>query len=358
LSPRARRILTRTATFALAGLLLYLALRGVDFHEIWRVLLAADYRWLIPLGVITLISHLLRAWRWKVFLDALPPDDGSEEAALGGKVRVPIGLAFASLMIGYMANYLAPRLGEVARTAHLSGHTPLRFSTILGTVVADRVLDVACLFAALLSVFVILAGRADRLQILFVGPAMERLQSSAGILALVAFVLLLAIGVVSFLILTSAWSKRRIAPLLGSFRDGFMAITRSGKYGIIAGTTIGMWLSYTTMAYLPFIMLGIAEPYHLTFLDGWSIMVLGTLGIVVPSPGGIGSFHYVTIQTLVHLFGVSADPAATYAVVVHAAQMILYTIIGAIGLGIYGTGFRREDPVESEVSGANAGGGE
>jgi glycosyltransferase 2 family protein len=357
LSPRARRLLTRTATFALAGLLLYLALRGVDFREIWRVLLAADYRWLVPLGIVTLVSHVLRAWRWKVFLDALPPDDDSGEAA-SGRVRVPIGLAFASLMIGYMANYLAPRFGEVARTAHLSGHTQLRFSTVLGTVVADRVLDIACLGAALVSVFILLAGRADRLEALFIGPAIERLQSSAGILALAAFAVLMVIGVISFFILTSAWSKRRIAPLFGSFRDGFMAITRSGKYGIITGTTIGMWVSYTVMAYVPLIMLGIAQPYGLTFLDGWSIMVLGTLGIIVPSPGGIGSFHYVTIQTLVHLFGVSADPSATYAVVVHGAQMILYTLAGAVGLGIYGTGFRREDPVESGVSGSNASGGE
>ena len=69
-------------------------------------------------------------------------------------------------------------------------------------------------------------------------------------------------------------------------------------------STVLMWLCYVLMAHLPFVMLGMTDAYGLTLLDTWAIMALGALGIVVPSPGGVGSYHYITIQTLVHLFAV------------------------------------------------------
>ena len=47
-----------------AGVLLYLALRGTDLSEIGEALRQANYAWLVPLGAVTLLSHLVRAWRW------------------------------------------------------------------------------------------------------------------------------------------------------------------------------------------------------------------------------------------------------------------------------------------------------
>jgi glycosyltransferase 2 family protein len=334
----------RAATFVLAALLLYLALRGIDFGEVWEALRTADYRWLFPLVAVLLFSHLLRAWRWKVLLDAVPPDPESDNH---GAAPITLGTAFASLMIGYMANYVAPRFGEVARAAHLAGHSRLRFSTILGTVVAERVIDVASLLVALISVVFILAGRSEQVNDLFLAPAMETVGGlSGGVIALVSLAILGVIGAVAAVALLSTWGRETLAPILGSFRDGLMTLTRTRRTGVMVGTTVGMWAGYLIAAYLPLVMLGLTEPYGLTLIDGWAIMVLGTLGIVVPSPGGIGSFHYVTIQSLVYLFGVGADPAATYAVLVHAAQMILYAIVGALVLAFYGTGLKTTAPAE------------
>lgn len=94
------------------------------------------------------------------------------------------------------------------------------------------------------------------------------------------------------------------------------------------------------MAYIPFKMLHLAAPYDIGLLDAWALMAIGALGIVVPSPGGIGSYHYITIQALVHLYGLPEAPAATYAVLTNGAQLVFYTLAGGVAVLYQGSGLR------------------
>ena len=331
MSARIRTVLTHVGSFVLAGLLLYLALRGVDFGAVVGALQRADYRWLALLVVVALASHLLRAWRWRALIDALPEPEAQEQPG-----RVSLGLAFRSVMIGYMVNYAAPRLGEVARTANLAAQSRRRFSAVFGTVVAERVLDVLVLGLVLASVFFLLLDRTATLGDLFVDPLVDRL-GRGGVL-LLAGLLVTVSGLVLALLrralrreqsaLRVFWG-RRVAPVLASFKDGLLTLGRTRRPAGIVLSTVAMWGCYGLMAHLPFLMLGMTGSYELSLLDSWAIMALGAIGVVIPSPGGVGSYHYITIQTLVHLFAVEQDAAATYAVLTHAAQLVLYVLIGA-----------------------------
>ena len=152
----------------------------------------------------------------------------------------------------------------------------------------------------------------------------------------------LALGLVGWWVRREGSAARqiwtdRLQPALISFRDGLMTLLRSKRRGVIVGTTVGIWASYAVMAYLPLVMLHLAGPYSLGLIDGWSLLLIGALGLVVPSPGGLGSYHYVTILALVHLYGVPEAPAATYAVLTHAVQLVLYTLLGAVFLVTQGT---------------------
>ena len=158
----------------LAGALLALALYGVDLGSIWTAFLEADYRYLAPLLALILASNLLRAWRWQILVEALPAPKGREEAsASSGRM---LEASFSSVMIGYMVNYAAPRMGEVARTANLSARTDYRFSSLFGTVVSERIFDTAVLGAALLSAVALLFPRLAVLREQFLEPAWARLQ--------------------------------------------------------------------------------------------------------------------------------------------------------------------------------------
>ncbi len=342
-----RNRLFQLGSFALAGGLLYLALRGVDFDQVAGDLRAASWGWLIPMAFVTLFSHWLRAWRWTLLLDALP--DGEEPRA-----PVPIRGAFEALMIGYMVNYAAPRLGEVIRTANVAARYKIRFSATLGTVVVERVVDVAILALALLTVPIVFTDR--------IGPLREQLLQPAsvwadriplGVLAAVA----LFVGVAGFfayrrMTVSGPNGKAgRIRRTLGSFSDGLQGLVRTRRRGALVLTTVGMWLCYGAMAHLPFMMFGLDAAYGITALDSWGIMLLGAIGVAIPSPGGVGSYHYITIQALVLLFAMPQAQAATYALVTHAGQLVLYVTVGFAALVAQGGGLAailRPDAVPAE----------
>lgn len=335
MSPRLKTLLVQVGSVVLGGGLLYLALRNVDFGAVGDAFAGANYWYLLPLAAAALGAHALRAWRWQMLLAALPDEAGRP-------ARVGFGAAFASVMIGYMVNYAAPRLGEVARSANLASRARLPFSGVLGTVVSERVLDVLTLGLLLLRAPLLVADQLGALvETLRPGAVLETVSAAGWVLALVAVAVV--VGVALLVRLALRWSvrqeglARRVADALRAFRGGLASVLRSPhRLGLVA-TTAGIWACYLLMAYLPLRMLGIAD---LGLADAWVLLVVGTFGVMVPSPGGVGSYHYVTIRTMEGLLGVAAAPATAYAVLGHAAQLVLYTAVGFLCLLLQGTGLR------------------
>ena len=344
-----RRRLFQIGSFVLAGGLLALALYGVDLTNIWDAFRQADYRWLLPLVLLVLGSNLLRAWRWQILIEALPPPSERDGSAQMGRGRM-LEASFSSVMIGYMVNYVAPRMGEVARTANLSARSDYRFSSLFGTVVSERIFDTAVLGAALLSAIGLLFNRLGVLREQFFAPAWARLQSIppgwfvGGTLGVLLGTAALIWGTRRLIQHEDSWLGRlwrtTLKPALVSFNRGLRTLLDSPRRGAILVSTVGMWGGYLLMAYLPFRMLHLAEPYGIGIVDAWAIMAIGALGILVPSPGGIGSYHYITEQALVHLYGVPAAEALTYAFLTHGAQLIFYILAGGVAVLYQGTGLR------------------
>jgi hypothetical protein len=355
--------------FVLGAVLLVLALRGVDFARVSADLANAQWGWLVPLGATALGSHWLRAWRWTLLLDTLPrgtatpgvpvsgasgvpvsaasgvPVSSGSGVPVGGAAGVPVSGAFGALMVGYMANYAAPRLGEVVRTANLSARFGLRFSGVLGTVAVERLLDVVTLGLALLTIPFFLAGRLDSMR----GLWTETIDSWAGRIEGHGLLLAgLAVAGLAVLAGVVIWIRRgrheRLRHIGRSFADGLAALARTPHRGVLLLTTVGIWLLYAVMAWVPFRMFGFDTVYGITFGYAWAIMLIGALGVVVPSPGGIGSYHFITIQALVLMFGFSTSEAASYAIVSHAGQLVLYVVVGFMVM-IY-EGFRWSDLVK------------
>ncbi len=358
-----RRRLLQIGSFVLAGGLLFLALYGVDFAAIGEAFRQADYRWLPPLVLLVLGSNLMRAWRWQVLIEALPatatPESNTERSS--GRM---LEISFSSVMIGYMVNYAAPRMGEVARTANMAARTRHRFSSLFGTVVSERIFDTAVLGLALLSAVGLLFDQLGVLEQQFFDPAWAQLQDTPTTW-MVGGTLILLLGsfLLAFLLHRSFHQKNSplarfwretLRPAFVSFRNGLLTLLRSPRRGTILVSTLLMWGGYLLMAYIPFRMLHLAEPYGIGIVDAWALMAIGALGILVPSPGGLGSYHYITIQALVHLYGMPEAPAATYAVLTHAAQLVFYTLTGGVAVLYQGSGLRpllafRQNPSSNTV---------
>jgi glycosyltransferase 2 family protein len=346
--PRLRNVLLHVGSLVLGGGLLYLALRGVPFESVGEALQAANYWYLLPLAAIALLSHALRAWRWLLLLDVLPATGGPA----GGHQRPGFWPAYFSLLIGYMVNYAAPRLGEVARSANLAAQSSLTFSGVLGTVVVERILDVLTLALAVAVALVVATRQVQGLHI-FVEP-MSALVDEPPVALWMLAVLGLAVAVGSILVLRALvrWASGRegiagyAASAVRSFRSGLLSLARTRRPVALVLSTAAIWFCYLLLAYLPLPMLGITG---LSLADALVLLVVGSAAMIVPAPGGVGSYHYVTIQTMTRLFAVPLASATAYAVLSHAAQLILYTAAGFASLLLQGRGIavRVTPPAES-----------
>ena len=70
---------------------------------------------------------------------------------------------------------------------------------------------------------------------------------------------------------------------------------------------------------------------HLGVLTGLTVFVMASFGMVAPSPGGIGTWHFMVIETLV-IYGVERTPANAFAFAAHGTMTLLLVVIGLISL--------------------------
>lgn len=331
MSPRLKSALSLLASLALAAGLLWLALRGADLPAVGQALAEGEWAWFVPFVGVSLLSIVVRAWRWGLLVDALPERRGE---------RAGLGLLTASVCIGYFVNYAAPRLGEVARTANVARRSGTSFSGVLGTVVAERLLDVLALGTVLLGVA---WAYGDRLSSVWAAAA-DGLASTLSRVPLGALWLIVGLAVIGAAVAAWVYRQRRepsgagrLADLLTSFRDGLVTILRTRRTAALLASTVALWGCYALMSDLPLRILGLDEAYGISLWDAWAVMAVGGIGMALPAPGGTGSFHYATVQVLTLLFGVAVTPAATYAILVHAAGVVFYCVLGVVALLVQGT---------------------
>ena len=152
----------------------------------------ADMFWLWLMAGIAMVSHLLRAHRWKMLLTA----SGN---------RVNLISSFLSLMIGYLVNLVVPRGGEVSRCLNLLKLHKTPVETSLGTVVVERIADVIFLLIIIALAFFI---QADML-INFI----ETLPVDTSGSAQKIFILII-LGIAGILILYLLWRWLQSRPVL------------------------------------------------------------------------------------------------------------------------------------------------
>lgn len=318
----------------LAGLLLWLALRGVEWTTLKATFLHADYRWLIPVVIVTLVSHWLRAIRWSWFLDVTPGMTADHPAPVSRMNT------FVSVMVGYMANYAGPRLGEVIRTVNVAKKEDRSFSTVLGTVVVERVVDMLTFALCLLTLPLVFADQIGPLWSLLTAPVTEWAACTSPLLLtglVIGVILASAVGL--WFLIRGLRGSSRIASIAQQFRVGLLSVTRTGRTGSVIAITMAIWVCYGFMAWIPFLMLGQAGVFGIGALDAWGLMLIGAVGVILPSPGGIGTYHFITIQALAMLFSMPQTEAASYALLTHSGQMLLYVLVGFAGMLFLGATF-------------------
>ncbi len=320
-----RRSLFQRALEILVSLVfLGLALRGVNFGELWAQLRHADYAWLLPAIAVTAAILVLKGWRWQLlFL----PD-----------FRLPYGPVFSALCAGYLvSNVLPARLGELARLVLLAGEQPVSVTRIFSTIVIERVLDVLTLlliFAGLLPFLrvelppeVLRGAQVGILLVLLVAVLVVLLSPLKGMLLRWAHALF---GRVRFL------DRPAVYTAIEHLIDGFAAL-RSRMGLLLVGQSFVAWCGVVFMAWSSAQAVGLHAPLGALVL----CVVVTSLGMLLPStPGYLGVFEYLTTVALLP-FGVPKDVAFGFAIVWHLVNYLTLSAAGVLALWIHGTSFTR-----------------
>ncbi len=280
------------------------ALRGVPDTEcslIDKVLTdfrEANYFWLFMTLLAFCVSNLSRSIRWNMLLRTL------------GK-RPRLINAFLTINLGYFANLGFPRFGEIVRPAAMARYENIKVERVIGTVVVGRTLDVLMLLS--ISGLALLVAH-DRIWTWLEANAalgeklagLEWYAASGGFLFLAALVL--------------AWFQRRrlratkaggrLVGILRGFAEGLRTITTVEKPWLFILHSLNIWLMYYMMTL--FVFLAYAPTAKLGPEAALTTFVSGGWGIVIPSPGGMGSYHYLA-QSALSLYGVAGDDAFSWA---------------------------------------------
>ena len=298
---------------------LYFAFRGINFHQLLDTLATANYYWLFLFFVIQIISHFIRAWRWKFLINHIKPN-------------VSLKNLFSSIMIGYMVNNFIPRGGEIARPYALGKLENISVSSSLATVIVERVLDVLTL---LVLVIFILIYNYELLITNF--PWLRIAVIISVVISLCGFGFFIVLSLkteFAFRIIkkfTSFLPEKmagKIESLIRAFIEGLLVIKDPKNYFYIFIGTVLLWATYSFQWYVPFYSFNMVHDYSLTLFSAIMLNVIVAIGIMIPVPGSTGTYHAFCIQSLTGLFLVNGATAAAYATVTHAVGIVGSTLVG------------------------------
>ena len=293
---RVKKGLKITLFFAIGGVLFWLAYRGQDIATLFNALEGTRWGWIVAIAVFYLTAHYSRAARWKLLLEPF-----------GYKTR-NINL-FMSVLVMYLSNLAIPRSGEVLRCGIISKYEKIPFARCLGTVVTERIADLAIVL--IVSAIVLASQWGFVAEMIAANPDISQRIDMLKEYIVPITLILIALSVAGILIVRMAIRRNilgignKINGIWQQFRDGLSTILHLKHRTLFILHTLYINFVYFYAVYLGFKAFGFTE--HLTLATGLMVFVLATFGVIVPSPGGMGTWHFIVIETLA-MYGVNRDP--------------------------------------------------
>ncbi|WNJ16186.1 lysylphosphatidylglycerol synthase transmembrane domain-containing protein [Pontibacter sp. G13] len=309
--------------------LMYFAFQDTSIEKLKGDLANAHYGWLIASISIGLLSHFLRSVRWNMQLTAAGHS-------------IPYGNTFAATMVTYLVNMALPRAGEVARCTAVYKTDRIPVATSLGTVVIERAIDAIILLGL---IFLAFSLEADTLTEVLASSVLGLMGKSADsiniplILGSLVGIGLLGLGAIYILRnkLLAIPFFREIWAFISQLLKSTLSIKDIDKPWLYVVYTISIWVCYWLMTYVAFFsMPGFEETsYNWPYL-ALITTVIGGIGMALPIPGGVGSYHQaiiLTFTTLVVLPTVEASQelGQSFALLLHSAQMVMLLLAGLVG---------------------------
>ena len=321
-------ILKYVASFALAFTLIYVLFQHQYPVKLFEEIQKEKMEWVVLSMIFGALAYVSRGLRWIVLIDAL----GYKSSKIN---------SISAVSVGYFTNMFIPRAGEISRCTALNQAENIPVDKLFGTILIERVIDFIFLFG--LIILTLLLKLDDLLK--FFSTLQAHQTEGPGNNKFLILLGLMAVGIITFLLLKK-WLKKsrfyqRVLEFIDGLKEGFKSIKKMKRKSTFWIHSLSIWIMYFLMTYICFFSM--SETAHLTVGDGLFLLVLGGIGMVIPTPGGLGSYHAIVMIGLAVL-GVGfinlnppegeINPALVFPTVVHVAQTLVAIIMGSISLFI------------------------
>lgn len=320
-----------------AVLLLYFSFREVEWKDFMEGLRTCRWEFIVLSMAAGILAFWFRGIRWRQLL--LPIDPSTKRIT-----------TFNAVNIGYIANFVFPRIGEFVRCgvvtrrsapeASESSHVgpdsantgqairkKASYDKVLGTVVLERGWD---MLTMLLLLVVLLSARWEKFGGFFMTQMWEPLSARLDF-SIWWIVVILAIMGVAFIGIV--WKFRnsgglcsKIWGLFNGLLQGFSSCFRmKDKWRFFASTAL-IWSMYWLMAASTMWAIPVLD--GLNMIDALFLSLAGSLGWLIPVPGGFGAFHFVVSLALQAIYGIPFETGIIFATLSHESQAITMALFG------------------------------
>lgn len=302
--------------------LCWLLFHNINFTEMIAIIRDQCNFWWIGLTLaISALSHMFRAMRWRIQLDALGIKAGIWQLTL-------------TIFGTYAVNLVLPRLGEVWRTGYVSQRYKAPFTTVFGSMVADRLADTLTVLVLTLVTFILASsqlsgylsqnsGSYDRIMDIATSPW---LWGAIVICVLLTWGLLLKYR--------DTAPVRKLGAIGKNLWEGFAVIIRMPGKGRWLLLTLMVWGCYFLQLYVAFF----SFPLTTEVVEKCGIIavlvcfVLSSISMGVPSNGGIGPWQWAIMWGLKlysdQVPGLTEEYTGSFANLVMGMQTLWLIVLG------------------------------
>ncbi len=275
---------------------------------------SVKWLWIVLMCMAYLASNTSRTIRWQMMLKS----NGHPAS---------FWIAFVSTMLGYFANSIIPRSGEIARAGYMSYKNDAPMEKVLGTIAVDRSIDIFSLAVVIGLGFLL---EYDKLYSFL----NENMGTPGG--GLLSNPWIWAVGFVGIIIFVLGWFMRKRLQEIKLFRvliekakgflEGIWSVRKMEKPLFFLFHSLNIWFMYYCMMYIGF--QSFAPTAILSPVVALVIFIFGTFGILVPSPGGVGAYQWLVTSGLM-LYGIDKSDAFSFS---NIAFWPIYLLNIGIGL--------------------------
>lgn len=313
----------------LTVLLVWYMFSKVNFSQMMDIIRqGVDYGWILLAMAISVFSHIFRAARWRLQLRSLG-------------IEAPFTALCCSIFGCYALNLVFPRLGEVWRCTYISSRQKAPFTTVLGSMVADRLADTMTVLALTLLTFAVATSAINSFLVKYpIGRDLVALATNPVFWILCVCAVVFAASML--FIFRRSGAVFRLREWTAQLWQGFAAVWRMKGRARFFLFTLLIWGCYYTQLYVAFY----AFPFTASLCSESALafgltpclvaFVLSSIGMAVPSNGGLGPWNIAVMFGLA-VYGISDAEGQAFSMLQWSGQTVMLIILGIFTMAYIAT---------------------